>query len=66
MKEAGVSELADEVDSKSISGNGVRVQVPPSAFIKNRFLFDTRICFFYAHRRFEKRKNVANKNFICI
>ena len=29
---AGVSELADEVDSKSISGNRVRVQVPPPAF----------------------------------
>ncbi len=28
----GVSELADEVDSKSISGNGVWVQVPPPAF----------------------------------
>ena len=24
-------ELADEVDSKSIPGNGVRVQVPPAA-----------------------------------
>lgn len=31
IKKAGVSELADEVDSKSISGNGVRVQVPPPA-----------------------------------
>lgn len=30
-------ELADEVDSKSISGNGVRVQVPPPAFI-NKWL----------------------------
>ena len=28
---AGVLELADEVDSKSIPGNGVRVQVPPAA-----------------------------------
>lgn len=29
---AGVLELADEVDSKSIDGNIVRVQVPPPAF----------------------------------
>ncbi len=28
---AGVLELADEVDSKSIASNGVRVQVPPPA-----------------------------------
>ena len=28
---AGVLELADEVDSKSIDGNIVRVQVPPPA-----------------------------------
>ena len=29
---AGVSELADEADSKSVCGNAVRVQVPPPAF----------------------------------
>ena len=28
---AGVSELADEADSKSVDGNIVRVQVPPPA-----------------------------------
>ena len=28
---AGVLELADEVDSKSIASDGVRVQVPPPA-----------------------------------
>lgn len=28
---ADVLELADEVDSKSIASNSVRVQVPPSA-----------------------------------
>ena len=30
-KYAGVSELADEADSKSVDGNIVRVQVPPPA-----------------------------------
>ena len=29
---AGVSELADETDSKSVVSNGVRVRVPPPAF----------------------------------
>ena len=29
---AGVSELADEADSKSVGGDDVRVQVPPPAF----------------------------------
>jgi hypothetical protein len=29
---AGVSELADEADSKSVVGNNVWVQVPPPAF----------------------------------
>ena len=28
---AGLSELADEADSKSVGGNIVRVQVPPPA-----------------------------------
>ncbi len=28
---AGMSELADEADSKSVDGNIVRVQVPPPA-----------------------------------
>lgn len=32
---AGVLELADEVDSKSIASNGVRVQVPPPALEVN-------------------------------
>ena len=32
---ADVSELADEADSKSVGGNVVRVQVPPSAFLKS-------------------------------
>lgn len=31
---AGVSELADEADSKSVDGNIVRVQVPPPALKK--------------------------------
>ena len=31
---ADVSELADEADSKSVGGNIVRVQVPPSAYFK--------------------------------
>ena len=30
-RNAGVLELADEVDSKSIASDGVRVQVPPPA-----------------------------------
>lgn len=32
---AGVLELADEVDSKSIASDGVRVQVPPPASRKS-------------------------------
>ena len=31
IKNAGMVELADEVDSKSIASDGVRVQVPPPA-----------------------------------
>ena len=31
MLYAGVLELADEVDSKSIASDGVRVQIPPPA-----------------------------------
>ena len=31
ISKAGVLESADEVDSKSIPSNGVRVQVPPPA-----------------------------------
>ncbi len=31
LSNAGVLELADEVDSKSIASDGVRVQVPPPA-----------------------------------
>ena len=31
---AGVSELADEADSKSVVGNNVRVQVPLPAVLK--------------------------------
>ena len=31
MQHAGVSELADEADSKSVGGNIVRVQVPQPA-----------------------------------
>ena len=38
-----MSELADEVDSKSISGNRVRVQVPPSALIITRKLLTTQM-----------------------
>lgn len=37
-KKAGVSESADEADSKSVDGNIVRVQVPPPAKSPNRFL----------------------------
>ena len=42
---AGMSELADEADSKSVGGTIVRVQVPPPAlkkevaFIKASFFF---------------------------
>ena len=35
-RNAGVLELADEVDSKSIASDGVRVQVPPPAPDPNR------------------------------
>ena len=35
---AGVSELADEADSKSVVGNYVRVQVPPPAVKKQSLL----------------------------
>ena len=34
-RHAGVSELADEADSKSVGGNAVRVQVPPPAYMDN-------------------------------
>ena len=37
---AGVSELADEADSKSVARRGVWVQVPPPAFaVKGLFRF---------------------------
>ena len=36
---AGMSELADEADSKSVGGNVVRVQVPPPA-LYNELLWD--------------------------
>ena len=37
---AGVLELVDEVDSKSIASDGVRVRVPPPAPCKDAY-FDT-------------------------
>ena len=37
---AGVLELVDEVDSKSITSDGVRVRVPPPAPCKDDY-FDT-------------------------
>ena len=37
---AGVSELADEADSKSVDGNIVRVQVPPPASFKSSLFED--------------------------
>ena len=44
---AGVLELADEVDSKSIDGNIVRVQVPPPAPIYKPFsLIFVKMAFF--------------------
>lgn len=39
MFRAGMSELADEADSKSVGGNIVRVQVPQPAFLTNFILY---------------------------
>lgn len=55
-KKAGVSESADEADSKSVDGNIVRVQVPPPAKIRIASWVERRfglfICLDWIERRF--------------
>ena len=59
---AGVLELADEVDSKSIGSNTVRVQVPPPAPNLNRN-FDTKLRFCFFARKDHNKGIFAKEKF---
>ena len=51
IQKAGVSELADEADSKSVGGNTVWVQVPSPALLSILFYVKFFYCFKYHAKR---------------
>ena len=60
---AGMSELADEADSKSVDGNIVWVQVPLPAYKRPQVFNRKSEVFLFAAHRFLKPKEDANPVF---
>ena len=58
---AGMSELADEADSKSVDGNIVWVQVPLPAYKRPRVSNRKSEVFLFAAHRFLKQKEDASR-----
>ena len=57
---AGMSELADEADSKSVDGNIVWVQVPLPAYKRPQVSNRKSEVFLFAAHRIKKKKEDAN------